>query len=76
MNLVYCHIMSPIDGRIGLRLVDVGNMVHAADTNPLLVITQLQPIAVVFTLPQDNLQTVATHMHQGSLRWTPTARMI
>src|SRR5580700_5205110 len=65
LNLVYCHIISPITGRVGLRLVDVGNMVHAADTNPLLVITQLQPIAVIFTLPEDNLQTVAKHMRQG-----------
>jgi multidrug efflux system membrane fusion protein len=67
LNLVYSHITSPINGRIGLRLVDVGNMVHAADTNPLLVITQLQPIAVIFTLPQENLPTVAKHLHQGPL---------
>jgi multidrug efflux system membrane fusion protein len=67
LNLVYSHITSPIGGRVGLRLVDVGNMVHAADTNPLLVITQLQPIAVVFTLPEDNLLTVSQHMHQGTL---------
>ena len=67
LNLVYSHITSPISGRIGLRLVDVGNMVHAADTNPLLVITQLQPIAVIFTLPEDNLHTVSKHMHQGTL---------
>jgi membrane fusion protein, multidrug efflux system len=67
LNLVYSHITSPINGRIGLRLVDVGNMVHAADTNPLLVITQLQPIAVIFTLPQENLPTVARHLHQGPL---------
>jgi len=68
LNLVYCHIISPITGRVGLRLVDVGNMVHAADTNPLLVITQLQPIAVLFTLPEDNLQTVASHMKGGPLQ--------
>ena len=67
LNLVYSHITSPINGRIGLRLVDVGNMVHAADTNPLLVITQLQPIAVIFTLPEENLPTVAKHMRQGPL---------
>ena len=67
LNLVYSHITSPIKGRIGLRLVDVGNMVHAADTSPLLVITQLQPIAVIFTLPQENLPTVARHLHQGPL---------
>jgi multidrug efflux system membrane fusion protein len=67
LNLVYSHITAPIDGRIGLRLVDVGNMVHASDTNPLLVITQLQPIAVVFTLPEDNLVTVSQHMHGSTL---------
>ncbi|HEV3207294.1 MAG TPA: MdtA/MuxA family multidrug efflux RND transporter periplasmic adaptor subunit [Terriglobales bacterium] len=67
LNLVYTRITSPIDGRVGLRLVDVGNMVHAADTNPLLVITQLRPIAVLFTLPEDNLPTVAAHMRQGPL---------
>lgn len=67
LNLAYSHITAPISGRIGLRLVDVGNMVHASDTNPLLVITQLQPIAVVFTLPEDNLQTVSQHMQQSTL---------
>jgi multidrug efflux system membrane fusion protein len=67
LNLVYSHITSPINGRVGLRLVDIGNMVHAADTNPLLVITQLQPIAVIFTLPEENLPTVAMHLHQGPL---------
>ena len=67
LNLIYSHITAPISGRVGLRLVDVGNMVHAADTTGLLVITQLQPIAVVFTLPEDNLQTVSQHMHQNTL---------
>jgi membrane fusion protein, multidrug efflux system len=62
LNLTYCHIKSPIDGRIGLRLVDPGNMIHASDQNGLLVITQLQPIAVLFTLPEDNLQMVIQHM--------------
>jgi len=67
LQLVYCHITAPVNGRIGLRLVDVGNIVHATDTNPMLVITQLQPIAVIFTLPEDNLQQVAQRMHQGEL---------
>lgn len=67
LNLVYCHIKSPIDGRVGLRLVDPGNMVHASDQNGLLVITQLQPIAVLFTLPEDNLQLVAQHLKGGRL---------
>ena len=68
LNLVYCHITSPISGRVGLRLVDPGNIVHATDTNPLLVITQLQPIAVLFTLPEDQLPTVAQHMAKGTLQ--------
>jgi multidrug efflux system membrane fusion protein len=67
LNLAYCHITAPLGGRIGLRLVDVGNMVHAADPNPLLVITQVKPIAVLFTLPEDNLPNVAQHMRQSTL---------
>lgn len=67
LQLVYCHITSPIDGRIGLRLVDPGNIVHASDANPMLVVTQLQPVTVIFTLPEDQLQTVASHMRQGTL---------
>jgi multidrug efflux system membrane fusion protein len=67
LNLVYTRITAPVSGRIGLRLVDIGNMVHAADTNPMLVITQLQPIAVIFTLPEDNLPAVAQHMQHGTL---------
>jgi membrane fusion protein, multidrug efflux system len=68
LNLTYCHITSPISGRVGLRLVDPGNIVHATDTNPLLVITQLQPIAVLFTLPEDQLPSVAQHMAKGTLQ--------
>jgi len=68
LNLTYCHITAPVDGRVGLRLVDRGNMVHANDTNPLLVITQLQPIAVIFTLPEDSLPAVAQHMRAGTLK--------
>jgi membrane fusion protein, multidrug efflux system len=67
LNLTYCHITAPESGRIGLRLVDPGNMVHASDTNPMLVITQLQPITVLFTLPEDELQTVAQHMRKAPL---------
>jgi membrane fusion protein, multidrug efflux system len=67
LQLVYTRITAPVNGRVGLRLVDIGNMVHAADTNPLLVLTQLQPIAVIFTLPEDVLPTVAKHMSQGTL---------
>jgi multidrug efflux system membrane fusion protein len=67
LNLTYCYIKSPIDGRVGLRQVDPGNYVTAAGNTPMLVITQLHPIAVVFTLPEDQLQSVATHMKQGAL---------
>jgi multidrug efflux system membrane fusion protein len=59
LNLVYTRIIAPIGGRVGLRLVDAGNMVHATDVNGMLVITQVQPIAVIFTLPEDNLLEVA-----------------
>jgi multidrug efflux system membrane fusion protein len=67
LNLVYCHITAPIEGRIGLRQVDPGNIVHASDATPMFVITQLQPIAVLFTLPEDNLQNVSQHMKKGTL---------
>jgi multidrug efflux system membrane fusion protein len=65
LQLVYSHVAAPISGRIGLRLVDIGNIVHATDTNGLLVITQLQPIAVIFSLPQDQLPQVATKLRNG-----------
>jgi len=58
VNLDYCHIKSPIDGRIGIRLVDVGNIVHAADPGGIVVITQMHPISVVFTLPEQSLQAI------------------
>ncbi len=67
LQITYCHITAPITGRIGIRLVDVGNIVHAADPNPLLIITQLQPIAVLFSLPEDQLPSVAQHMRTGPL---------
>jgi membrane fusion protein, multidrug efflux system len=67
LNLVYCHITAPVTGRIGLRQVDPGNIVHAADTNPMFVITQLQPIAVLFTLPEDNLPAVSQHLAKAPL---------
>src|ERR1700728_495991 len=67
LELVYCNITAPFTGRVGLRQVDPGNIVHAADTNPMLILTQLQPIAVVFTLPEDQLPTVAQHMRNSTL---------
>ena len=60
LNLTYSQITSPISGRVGLRLVDPGNIVHAADTQGLLVITQLQPISVIFSIPEDDLPRVET----------------
>jgi membrane fusion protein, multidrug efflux system len=54
----FCHITAPISGRVGLRLVDPGNVVQANATNPLVVITQVQPITIVFTIPEDNIGQV------------------
>jgi multidrug efflux system membrane fusion protein len=68
LNLVYTRITAPISGRVGLRLVDPGNMVHATDQNGMFVITQLQPIAVLFTLPQDQLPSVVAQMKKGPLK--------
>ncbi|HXB54763.1 MAG TPA: MdtA/MuxA family multidrug efflux RND transporter periplasmic adaptor subunit [Vicinamibacteria bacterium] len=67
LQLIYCRITAPVGGRVGLRLVDEGNVVRAADTNGLLVITQLEPITVLFTLPEDSLPAVARHMKDGPL---------
>jgi multidrug efflux system membrane fusion protein len=67
LQLIYCRITSPINGRVGLRLVDPGNIVHAADANGMLVITQVQPIAVIFTLPEDNLPEVISVMKKREL---------
>jgi multidrug efflux system membrane fusion protein len=66
LNLIYAHITSPINGRVGLRLVDPGNIVHAADANGLIVIAQLQPITVVFTLPEDSIPRVMQKFHSGA----------
>jgi multidrug efflux system membrane fusion protein len=67
LQLVYSRITAPISGRVGLRLVDIGNIVHATDTTGLLVITQLQPISVIFTLPQDQLQQVLVKIRGGGV---------
>jgi multidrug efflux system membrane fusion protein len=65
LNLVYCHVVAPISGRVGLRQVDQGNYVQTSDTNGLVVITQLQPITVLFTLPEDSLPEVMKRLHAG-----------
>src|ERR1700685_1259676 len=67
LQIVYCNSTAPFGGRVGLRQVDPGNIVHAADTNPMLILTQLQPIAVIFTLPEDQLPTVSQHMKNSTL---------
>ncbi len=66
VNLGYTKIVSPIDGVVGLRQVDAGNIVHAADTTGLIVVTQLQPISVIFTLPEDQLPEVLKLTRGGS----------
>ncbi|MGB8354259.1 MAG: efflux RND transporter periplasmic adaptor subunit [Chthoniobacteraceae bacterium] len=72
IQVEYCHIKAPISGRVGLRLVDPGNLVaggvsaSSSGANPLVVITQLQPITVVFTIPEDNLDQVQTQLRKDS----------
>jgi multidrug efflux system membrane fusion protein len=66
VNLAYTKILSPINGVVGLRQVDPGNIVHASDSTGLLVVTQLQPIAVIFTLPEDQLPTVLKLIRSGT----------
>ncbi|HUB82387.1 MAG TPA: efflux RND transporter periplasmic adaptor subunit [Bryobacteraceae bacterium] len=65
LNLVYCNITASISGRIGLRLVDPGNIVHATDTNPMLVITQVQPISAIFTVAEDDLGRILRKIAAG-----------
>ena len=66
LNLTYSRITAPLSGRVGLRLVDVGNVVSASATTGLVVITQVDPIAVVFTLPEDQLRTVLPRIRSGA----------
>jgi len=65
LQLSYCRITAPISGRVGLRLVDIGNIIRANDQTGLVVITQVQPIAVLFTLPEDSLQPVLQKLRAG-----------
>jgi len=67
LNLTYCHIVAPVTGRVGLRQVDAGNYVQTSDPNGIVVVTQLQPISVIFTLPEDNLPEVFKRWHAGAL---------
>ncbi|HZQ50581.1 MAG TPA: MdtA/MuxA family multidrug efflux RND transporter periplasmic adaptor subunit [Bryobacteraceae bacterium] len=66
LNLTFTKITAPISGRIGLRQVDAGNIVHAADTTGIATITQVQPISVLFTIPEDQLPPVLKKLHQGA----------
>jgi multidrug efflux system membrane fusion protein len=66
VNLAYTHITSPIDGRVGLRLVDPGNMVQANGTSPLVVVTQLTPITVIFNVAEDYLSEIQKQLRKGS----------
>jgi multidrug efflux system membrane fusion protein len=67
LALEYSRITSPVDGVTGIRIVDPGNVVHAADQGGIVIVTQLDPIAVIFTLPQDHLPEVVEAMNQGTL---------
>jgi multidrug efflux system membrane fusion protein len=66
LNLAYCRIAAPIGGRVGLRLVDTGNIVHASDANGIVMINEVQPITVIFTIAADRLPQVLKQMHAGS----------
>lgn len=75
VQVSFCHLTAPIPGRVGLRLIDPGNVVQANSTTPLVVITQLQPITVVFTIPEDNIaQVVAQMRHRKALQVTALNR--
>jgi multidrug efflux system membrane fusion protein len=65
LNLIYAHIVAPVSGRVGLRQVDPGNYVTTGDPNGIVVLTQLQPISVIFTLPEDSLPEVLKQVHAG-----------
>ena len=67
LNLTYCHITAPATGRVGLRQVDAGNYVQTSDANGIVVLTQLQPITVVFTLPEDQLPLVMKRLDTGAV---------
>ncbi|WP_291367689.1 MdtA/MuxA family multidrug efflux RND transporter periplasmic adaptor subunit [Acetobacter sp. UBA5411] len=66
LQLVYCHITAPVDGRVGIRAVDKGNYVTAGQSGGLAILTQMQPISVIFTLPQDQLPEVADQLRAGN----------
>ncbi|GAB3626058.1 Multidrug resistance protein MdtA [Pandoraea terrae] len=65
LQLTYANVTAPVSGRVGLRQVDPGNIVHASDTNGIVIINQVQPISVLYTMPEDNLQSVLGRMNAG-----------
>jgi membrane fusion protein, multidrug efflux system len=65
VNLAYCHIESPVEGIVGIRQVDEGNYVQTSDTNGIVVITQIQPMSVIFTIPEDKISQVTKRLHDG-----------
>jgi multidrug efflux system membrane fusion protein len=66
VNLAYCHIISPIDGQVGLRLIDLGNYVQTSSTTGLVVIAQIQPISVIFAVPEDSLPDIIQRLRAGA----------
>ena len=66
LNIGYCHIVSPVNGRVGLRLVDAGNYVQPSDTSGIAVVTQIDPISVIFSTPEDNLPAITARLNDGA----------
>lgn len=67
LNLTYCHITAPVTGRVGLRQVDLGNYAQTSDANGVVVITQMQPMSVIFTIPEDQLPQVLSQTTKGNV---------
>lgn len=66
LQIAYCHILAPVDGRVGIRAVDMGNYITAGQTSGLVTLTQMQPISVIFTLPENDIGPVAERLRQGT----------
>jgi multidrug efflux system membrane fusion protein len=67
LNIAYCHIVAPTGGRVGLRQVDPGNYVQPTDVGGLVLLTQLEPISVIFTVPEDDLPQIQARMKTGAI---------
>jgi membrane fusion protein, multidrug efflux system len=66
LNILYCHIVAPVSGRVGLRQIDQGNYAQNSDANGIVIITQTQPISLMFTLPEDSLQPILQKLHANA----------